>query len=470
MRRRSGYTPTVGATATIPSRFETTLHTGPSERDGFASRTARFVSIIDDKPSPLTYNPKKVQGLVNDSSSVSQLGYGGIASKADRFAHSFLGPSSRAYSLAPGPGYYSASKPAVRQGVYQEAVPGVGFGAASPSIGSTAHHVHVPKVLEAVPGPGSYDPLRARGGPVRFRRVAPHGHGRVSTDGAAAAGGASGAGLFGVGGAGGIGAGQGAVRARGATVEVTRGTAHGPEHGALVRADGFLSSATRFTSKPDDSPAPGQYDVSSGAAAAAVSKVPQPPSLASVFRSRTARGAFMRAGVARDTPGPGAYQVVSPAVVHDVAASGGAGAGGAALPAGQPTFNHLPLTSDPTLPSSMFALRTTDRFGKQLQPRVYRTEVPGPGSYSPAVDAAGSPAPGAALGATAAAPRSLARPARAGVGQGDSATPGSAAPASTRFELPRSDAPGPGWYKADKLTVTTGRSFHLNTASPPVWV
>jgi len=77
--------------ASIPSRFETVLHHGATENDGFGSAASRFRAYDNDTPGPGKY-------LANSSSStfvwnpelkgsISKKGYGGLVSNTNRFSN-----------------------------------------------------------------------------------------------------------------------------------------------------------------------------------------------------------------------------------------------------------------------------------------------------------------------------------------------------------------------------------------------
>ena len=91
-------------TASIPSKFETTLLKANREQNGFGNRTHRFRDSANDLPGPGHYKPKN-QPLVRDPQDcpgTSQKGYGAFVSRTDRFTNHF---EVRAASL-PAPGQY----------------------------------------------------------------------------------------------------------------------------------------------------------------------------------------------------------------------------------------------------------------------------------------------------------------------------------------------------------------------------
>jgi hypothetical protein len=94
--------------SSIPSKFETTLHVGTQESNGFGGRTHRFFDPDNDRPGPGAYHKKPT--LERDAStcgSVSKLGMGtGFVSKVKRFdtVKQIEG------TLRPGPGSYDFQK------------------------------------------------------------------------------------------------------------------------------------------------------------------------------------------------------------------------------------------------------------------------------------------------------------------------------------------------------------------------
>eukprot|EP01062_Namystynia_karyoxenos_P030833 TRINITY_DN22941_c0_g1_i1.p1 TRINITY_DN22941_c0_g1~~TRINITY_DN22941_c0_g1_i1.p1 ORF type:complete len:440 (+),score=100.07 TRINITY_DN22941_c0_g1_i1:78-1322(+) len=107
-RLRIGQIVSVGphAKASIPSRFETILNTGPRERDAFGSRVGRFEDSGNDLPGPGTY--KKPRTLMHHTPSQSKKGTGTFASGSKITAEQpralFISPGPGAYQRPPGPG------------------------------------------------------------------------------------------------------------------------------------------------------------------------------------------------------------------------------------------------------------------------------------------------------------------------------------------------------------------------------
>ena len=97
--------------ASIPSRFETVLHHGATENDGFGSAAMRFRGSLNDTPGPGKYlkdsgastfvwNPE-LKG------SISKKGYGGLVSKTNRFSNRSMLEA----ALMPGPGGSNKAPP-----------------------------------------------------------------------------------------------------------------------------------------------------------------------------------------------------------------------------------------------------------------------------------------------------------------------------------------------------------------------
>jgi len=140
--------------ASIPSRFETTLHQGRTERNGFGNRAFRFSGVAADKasaPGPGSYHrPATLERDAQMCGSVSRRGMGtGFVSKAKRFHGAEVGLLNAA--TEPGPGAYQPEKPPER----------VAFSAA----GNTSNfaqprryrdEVEVPSATDLTPGPGEY--------------------------------------------------------------------------------------------------------------------------------------------------------------------------------------------------------------------------------------------------------------------------------------------------------------------------
>eukprot|EP00937_MAST-01D_sp_MAST-1D-sp2_P002684 g2684.t1 len=141
--------------ASIPSKFETTLHVGRTERNGFGGRTFRFSSDSTAAAVPAPGSYHRAATLVRRQAtcgSISRAGYGtGFVSKDKRFAAATA--REVAQSLAPGPASYRP-EPLPTQTTQSAA-------------GSTANfaqprryrdEAQIPMPTELVPGPGEYYP------------------------------------------------------------------------------------------------------------------------------------------------------------------------------------------------------------------------------------------------------------------------------------------------------------------------
>eukprot|EP00002_Diphylleia_rotans_P012701 TRINITY_DN2486_c0_g1_i2.p1 TRINITY_DN2486_c0_g1~~TRINITY_DN2486_c0_g1_i2.p1 ORF type:complete len:283 (-),score=39.10 TRINITY_DN2486_c0_g1_i2:509-1357(-) len=125
---------------TIPSKFETILHTGIQEHDGFMSRVHRFDYGENENPGPGTY--VNHEGFVRQSDSLSKKGYGnGFASKSSRFMRQF----SERHQLAPG-SYHKDYSSFKQPEPYHK---GLSSAFSTPSV--------KPQRKEVQPGPGEYD-------------------------------------------------------------------------------------------------------------------------------------------------------------------------------------------------------------------------------------------------------------------------------------------------------------------------
>lgn len=90
--------------ATIPTRYETSLFRQPAEREGFGSQARRFGDgSASDTPGPGTYTDPNSSSVLRDAPSIGKRGYGvGFASRTVRTG---LVSALRARGL-PGPGSY----------------------------------------------------------------------------------------------------------------------------------------------------------------------------------------------------------------------------------------------------------------------------------------------------------------------------------------------------------------------------
>jgi hypothetical protein len=127
--------------SSIPSKFETVLHMGPREKNGFWGRTLRFTEADNENPGPGAYTTQK-QTAETASDSFSKKGYGnGFVSKTKR------GPPGLRRGV-PGPGQYDQT--AAKETCFNRAKSTSAF--AKPVL--DGHSKHIPHTL---PGPGAYN-------------------------------------------------------------------------------------------------------------------------------------------------------------------------------------------------------------------------------------------------------------------------------------------------------------------------
>ncbi len=435
------------------------------------SRTQRFSAQPVDQPGPGTYNPNKGDsGLINSSNSISRKGYGsGFVSREDRFARTFLSATAAADNMArPGPGHYdSGSATAAFPSTsatgdisssasvsMRRPVPGVGFSSSSrcsrvpPSleeVKASGNHA-VPKsdpmyfsTSQETPGPGAYEPTLPSASLLRLRRPAP----------------------------------PHLIPSRLRQVQMQERSRPRFAPPLPVKEDGFLTSSTRFADTSTPTPAPGDYYVTpSMNVSASTSTLSAATGFASVFRSQTQRSSLTAKtlGGTLDTPGPGSYNTSSAALPR----AGLAVAEPATM--AEPPKNHIPLYADPSLPSSMFALRTSDRFGRPLNPRVRQQTFPGPGTYDPPSTIGSSPSSSGTAGLTFAPPQTSRRPAPPPLGASltggnahstNSSSQASAAQSYAHSIPSHTISPGPGWYDSD---LPTSKSFRVTAQFPAPWV
>ena len=133
-------------TASIPSKFETTLHTGVRELNAFGNRTYRFRVEENENPGPGSYRSGRAT-LVRSADtcgSVSRKGYGvGFVSKSMRFTD-----NSALVAAEPGPGQYETRPFLSTVGTLR------GRGSFAPP----RHFDGASSAKETPPGPGHYDP------------------------------------------------------------------------------------------------------------------------------------------------------------------------------------------------------------------------------------------------------------------------------------------------------------------------
>jgi len=151
VRELTGY-----RTATsIPSKFETVLHTGNKERNGFNTRVYRFGENENDLPGPGNYNingeaqAQQTSTLLKQGGSVSKRGCGSMISK-DWNGSGFA--SAGAKAAVPGSGSYDI------KGQFDGAKPHDKCLFAGRTGASYLSH-------ESTPGPGDYDPFKSSTAP-----------------------------------------------------------------------------------------------------------------------------------------------------------------------------------------------------------------------------------------------------------------------------------------------------------------
>lgn len=137
--------------ASIPSKFETTLHTAPRERDGFASRVVRFSDRVNDAPGPGDYYREHSFTFTSDS--YSSKGYGsGFVSKDRRLGKNVRG------QRTPGPGSYDALQGTIGGRTVSAGAQQRSSVFAQPLAGTVGppHANRVAAKGEPTPGPGLY--------------------------------------------------------------------------------------------------------------------------------------------------------------------------------------------------------------------------------------------------------------------------------------------------------------------------
>ena len=142
--------------ASIPSKFETTLHPGQRESHAFGNRTVRFTDNERDVPGPGNYHRSSSYiRSAETCGSVSHKGFGvGFVSKTNRFSDR----GALEQRFMPGPGQYRGpSTRVIERHDFSQA----------PTSGLFARPRHyrdeqsLPVGLASQPGPGEYDPLSA---------------------------------------------------------------------------------------------------------------------------------------------------------------------------------------------------------------------------------------------------------------------------------------------------------------------
>ena len=136
--------------SSIPSKFETVLHKGPREADGFGSQNIRFKAHGNENPgvgkyhnprsSSMLWNPEENKGTSNFK------GYGGLVSKTNRFSKR----TELEASQEPGPGSHNSVGVWASRRDFNAA--GVTANYAKPR----RYRDDPPIDLKMVPGPGMY--------------------------------------------------------------------------------------------------------------------------------------------------------------------------------------------------------------------------------------------------------------------------------------------------------------------------
>uniref|UniRef100_A0A7S0VJH7 Sperm-tail PG-rich repeat-containing protein 2 n=1 Tax=Hemiselmis tepida TaxID=464990 RepID=A0A7S0VJH7_9CRYP len=318
--------------ASIPSKFETVLHEGGRERDGFWNRTHRFTYTDNELPGPGTYiapGPAEHQ-----ATSYSKKGYTGMVSKSSRF-------QKPRRAAAPPPGSYDPD----RGFRYLTEKANVSAVAASSSFSKPIVPDEV-KLLRRnrapAPGPGQYE-VSGQRKPYSAPQA-------------------------------------------GKQAPFLSGTERWGTKIRVKRRDGTFAGED-----PGETPEGGQEDAPSspdlsritGAFSAVLNnKVPS-----AAFKSKTGRK-FEREKAAEVTltdllkphpsqgPSLGIHVDIKPGVVKPALHVPGPGAY-------DPHLSEQLLTLERLRHSSMFSRTTLDRFGRPIQPKTNHPVVPGPGAYDP---------------------------------------------------------------------------------------
>ena len=175
--------PSTVSKASIPSRFETILNTGPREKDGFWNRTNRFNDPDNERPGPGTY--RKSRSLKKNTPSVSKLGLGSFASttriRSEELPPILIGPGPGGYTLPtkigevghkPHPSTVFCSGVPQQRRQQPNSVPGPGkYFIAGLTVNDSSHPNAVFRVKQSQsllydppkPGPGDYEPLTTLG-------------------------------------------------------------------------------------------------------------------------------------------------------------------------------------------------------------------------------------------------------------------------------------------------------------------
>eukprot|EP00283_Hemiselmis_rufescens_P003383 CAMPEP_0173420046 /NCGR_PEP_ID=MMETSP1357-20121228/1684_1 /TAXON_ID=77926 /ORGANISM="Hemiselmis rufescens, Strain PCC563" /LENGTH=334 /DNA_ID=CAMNT_0014382793 /DNA_START=197 /DNA_END=1198 /DNA_ORIENTATION=- len=319
--------------ASIPSKFETVLHEGGRERDGFWNRTHRFTYSDNELPGPGTYiapGPAEHQ-----ASSYSKKGYTGMVSKSSRFVKPRR-------ATAPPPGSYDPD----RGFRYLTDKTNISAVAASSSFSTPIVPDEV-KLLRRnrapAPGPGQYEVSGKRkpfsapqgGKPAPFMSCAERWGTKMH------------------------------VKRRDGTIvgmEDLGDTPEGEQVGMpsspdLSRITGAFSAAlnNKMPSAAFQSRTGRKFEYEKGEVTLADRLKPHPSQGPSLGIQVDIKPGIVKPAL--EVPGPGAYD---------------------------PHLSEQLLTLERLRHSSMFSRTALDRFGRPIQPKTNHPMVPGPGAYDPA--------------------------------------------------------------------------------------
>eukprot|EP00946_MAST-07B_sp_MAST-7B-sp1_P000428 g428.t1 len=148
------------AKATIPSRFETVLHHGPTESDGFGSASQRFRYAENSAPGPGAYGKDSQASTFvwnpELKGSISKKGYGGLVSKTNRFSNRAMLEAAN----MPGPG--GSRKRPPKSMLFSRT--DFSRGTVSANFARPRRYRDEPVVDDnRIPGPGSYASHKAKG-------------------------------------------------------------------------------------------------------------------------------------------------------------------------------------------------------------------------------------------------------------------------------------------------------------------
>ena len=151
------------AKASIPSRFETVLHHGPTESDGFGSASQRFRYSDNATPGPGQYGKHSQASTFLWNSdlkgSISKKGYGGLVSKTNRFSNRAMLEA----AIMPGPGGSRKAPP--KSLLFSRS--DFSRGAVSANFAKPRRYRDEPVIDDnRMPGPGSYATPNLASGPV----------------------------------------------------------------------------------------------------------------------------------------------------------------------------------------------------------------------------------------------------------------------------------------------------------------